>query len=67
MKRRIIIALLSLMLITCLTACGKTYTCDDCGEEFTGKTYTISIMGEKETLCPDCYEDYKEFFEDDED
>ena len=57
MKKIILTAIAAVMLTASLTACGSTFTCEMCGEEKTGKSYTFqsSATGEDMTICEDCY------------
>ena len=58
MKRIIAMALLAASVLS-FAACGGKFTCDNCGEEKTGKKKTIELMGEKATFCGECYEENK--------
>ena len=40
--------------VLALTACGK-FTCNLCNQEKSGKKHTEEILGEKVTICDDCY------------
>lgn len=60
MKKKIIALLLTVTTVVSLTACGKPFTCDLCGEEKTGKKYTETILGTEITYCQDCYKELKE-------
>ncbi len=62
MKRLIAMALLGATVLS-FAACGGKFTCDECGEEKTGKKHTIEIAGEKGTMCAECYEENKELIE----
>lgn len=53
MKKIISIILVLVMLATVLVSCKKT--CDECGEEFSGKGNKVEYDGEKITVCDDCY------------
>ena len=59
MKRIICALLLVVVLATMLTACGK-FECDMCGEEKSGKKYEEDFFGEEIVICKDCYEDLEE-------
>ncbi len=54
MKKIISIVLVLVMLATVLVSCKKT--CDECGEDYSGKGNKIEFDGEKATVCDDCYE-----------
>lgn len=60
MKKKILALLLTAAAVMSLTACGKPFTCDFCGEEKTGKKYTETFLGAEITYCQDCYKDLKE-------
>lgn len=40
-----------------LLGCGTPFTCDICGEEKTRKAYTSEILGQKISMCQDCYDE----------
>lgn len=67
MKKCFLPIVLALSLVLCLTACGKKYTCYQCGTE-TSKAYYDYHAREDSVLCEDCartywmpldYSDYK--------
>lgn len=58
MKKLISLLLVVVILATMLTACGD-FTCDMCFEEASGDGHTIEVLGSKEHVCDDCYEEYK--------
>lgn len=60
MKQKISVMLLVMIATLSLTACGK-FTCDLCGEEKSGKSYSMELLGEKVTICNDCYQGLKDF------
>lgn len=60
MKKKMIALLLTVTTVISLTACGKPFTCDLCGEEKTGKKYEETVFGTEITYCQDCYNDLKE-------
>lgn len=60
MKKKIIALLLTVTTVISLTACGKPFTCDLCGEEKTGKKYTETVYGEEVTYCQDCRKELEE-------
>lgn len=46
------------LLVLCLSACtGKTFECDLCSEEKSGKSHTTEFMGQSVTICDDCYKE----------
>ncbi len=60
--KKIIATLTLLVLLISLVACGdKSFKCDMCNEEKTGKSYKSQLMGEEITICDDCYKDMKDF------
>ena len=60
---RLLLAALMLVLALGLTACGsKSFKCDLCGEEKTGKQYETKSGGQTVTVCEDCYEDINNAF-----
>ena len=52
-KKMLSLALILTLMMLTLTGCGK-FTCDLCGEEKSGKSYTASVLGEEVTICKDC-------------
>lgn len=58
MKKRISLILTVVSLSFLLTACGK-FTCELCGQEKSGKSYSVEFMGEKATACQDCHDEIK--------
>ena len=56
MKKKIIALLLMVTTAISLTAGGKSFTCDICGEEKTGKQYKTTVFGEEVVYCEDCKE-----------
>ena len=59
MKKKISLVLAMIMVSLSLTACGK-FTCDMCGQEKSGKNYSVEVMGEKASVCKECYDEIKE-------
>ena len=57
MKKKILTAVLMLGMLVSLAGCSKKFTCGICGEEKTGKSHTEKFLGEKLTICDDCYKD----------
>lgn len=62
MKGKIAVLLTAALLSVFLTACGK-FTCDICGQEKSGKRYTVDLLGtgDEMTICEDCYKDLESF------
>ncbi len=59
--KQIVTVLMTIALLLCLTACGsKSFECDICNEEKTGKSYKAEQMGEEITVCESCYNQLKE-------
>ncbi|MDE5591141.1 MAG: hypothetical protein K2J60_18705 [Acetatifactor sp.] len=56
MKKKIIALLLTVTTVISLAACGKSFTCDICGKEKTGKQFKMTILGEEVIYCSDCAE-----------
>ena len=54
MKKKIMALLLTVVTVISLTACGKPFTCDLCGEEKTGKKHTETVLGVELRYCHDC-------------
>lgn len=63
MKKKISLVLITLVATLSLTACGK-FTCDLCGEEKSGKSYSYELLGSKLTICNDCYKEIKDLYSD---
>ena len=63
MKKKIIALLLTVTTVISLTACGEPFTCDICGEEKTGKKYSVTILGEEVNYCKDCKEDMQDLLD----
>lgn len=60
--KQIILSLITILLLLGLTACGsKIFECDVCNEEKSGKSYKSQLMGDKITICEDCYKDMNDF------
>lgn len=55
-KRKVVLIMLCIILLSMFSACGKSWTCDECGKKFTGKAY-YGFYGD-ETYCPDCARSY---------
>jgi len=62
MKKKIIITLTVVTVMMSLTGCGK-FKCDICGQEKSGKSYSVEVFGQQATLCKDCYDEMKELQE----
>lgn len=61
-RNKIITTLILLALLLSIAACGnKTFKCDICDKEKSGKSYKSQLMGEEIIICKDCYEDMKDF------
>lgn len=61
--KRVIAILLMLCVIFSLTACSsKPFKCDMCSQEKTGKKHTSDLLGEKITVCDDCYKEINSMF-----
>lgn len=56
MKRICCFALTLILAIVMLTACGKNWTCDQCGKDFHGTAYYDYT--ETMTFCEDCARSY---------
>ena len=56
MKKALVILLIACAVLA-LSACGKPFTCDLCGQEKTGKKHTSDAYGYEMTICDDCYKD----------
>lgn len=63
MKRIIAMVLATLMIGTALASCGKEKVCDACEETYTGKSYSITYMGQKMKVCKACNAEYQELKE----
>mgnify|MGYP003295128670 FL=1 len=59
MKKRKLLVTVSMVAMLLLAGCGK-FTCDLCGEEKSGKSYTSEILGKKITMCKDCHKELGE-------
>lgn len=60
MKKKIVASLLTAAMVLSLAACGKTFKCDICGGEKTGKSYTQTIFGEEVVYCKECHDKLEE-------
>ncbi len=60
MKKKIVASLLTVAAVISLTACGKAFKCDICGEEKTGKSYKETVLGTEVTYCKDCHDQLEE-------
>lgn len=56
MRKAYYVILFIVLLSTILTACGKNWTCDQCGKDFRGTAYYDYT--ETMTLCEDCARTY---------
>lgn len=58
MLKRIIAIVLLCGLTMIMTACAtKPYTCDLCMKEQTSKKHTAEMLGDKVTVCDECYKE----------
>lgn len=55
--KKVLAILLVVGMMLALTACGKPFTCDFCGQEKSGKKHTADVYGDEMTICNDCYKD----------
>ncbi len=63
MKKKMMLGIAGITAILSLSACGE-FECDMCGEEKTGKSYTVTVLGDEEmTICEDCYQTVKELMD----
>ena len=60
MKKKIVIALMLVVMAMSLTACGK-FTCFFCGEEKIGKRHT-SAWSDEIVVCHKCYKELEEAY-----
>lgn len=60
MKKRIGSLLILCGMLFALSACGKAFICDFCGQEKTGRSHTMTLFGVESHVCHDCYEDLEE-------
>lgn len=59
-RLRLVSLFLLLILLTALmTGCTKEFTCDWCDKTKESHTHSVSLYGEKLTVCDDCYEGIK--------
>ena len=65
MKTKLIaIASLAVIAVSVLAGCGGAkFTCDNCGEEKTGKKYSKEVLGETVTYCGECKEEVESMIE----
>ncbi len=54
MKKKVLAMVLAMLTVLSLAGCGK-FTCDLCSQEKSGKKHTETVMGQKMTICNDCY------------
>ena len=59
MKKLICMAMLVVVVLSLLTACGK-FKCDTCGKEKTGKQHKEEVLGQEVVMCDDCYKEAQE-------
>lgn len=60
MRKKVSVLLLTVAAVLSLTACGGKFTCDNCKEEKSGKSYRVTIFGEEMTFCKDCKKEWDE-------
>lgn len=59
--KKVVVLILGAMLAMSATACGaRSFVCDLCGEEKTGKQYELTMMGEKSIVCEDCADEIQD-------
>ena len=56
-KKHLLLITIALALTLCLTACGRKYTCYQCGTE-TSKAYYDYNANKDSVLCEDCARSY---------
>lgn len=56
MMKQFVVLLSALLLLLSLAACGRSWTCDQCGKQFSGDAYYD--MTQEFTLCEDCARTY---------
>ena len=61
MKKILALGILTIAILTLLTACGTKATCEFCGEE--KNCTTTQVLGEDVYVCGDCTAELKEFTE----
>lgn len=44
------------------TRSQKSFTCDLCGKESTGKHYERTVMGDDVVICKDCYDEIAQMY-----
>ena len=60
MKKILAITLATLMIGASLASCGGEKVCEACEETYTGKSYSITYMGQKLKVCKDCNAEFEE-------
>ena len=55
MKKFFAIALLVIMMVSLLTACGK-FECELCKEEKSGKKHKEEVLGQEVVICDECHD-----------
>ena len=53
--KKFLLLVVSVVTLLTLTSCGK-FTCTQCGQEKSGKQYTIELAGIEYKACEDCHE-----------
>lgn len=59
MKKKILAMTLAVIAVLSIAGCGK-FKCDLCSQEKSGKKHTETVMGQKVTICNDCYKGLEE-------
>ena len=62
MKKLFILFIVALI-FTVVAGCGTPKKCELCDEEYTGKSYTVTIFEEEYKVCQICHDDYMQLFE----
>lgn len=58
--KKIVVIILGAMLALSATGCGaKTFICESCGQEKSGKQYELTMLGEKSIVCEDCADEIR--------
>ena len=62
--KKIIIAFMCLAVafFASCTRSQKSFTCDLCGKESTGKHYEKTVMGDDVVICKDCYDEIAQMY-----
>lgn len=55
--KKVLVILFAVCLAAAMVACSTApYTCDYCLQEKTSKKHITEVLGEKVTICDECYE-----------